>query len=319
MKRKSRENVVKNGDKVVLFGGSANYVVMHAQKGQKFCHKWGVFDWDDIIGQQYGSRVSCAKKTRSFEGHVYLLRPTPEVYTAGALAHRTQLIYSTDISVITLLLNLRPGNLVVESGTGSGSLSRALLRIVAPHGHLYTFEFHKGRADGVREDLIADGFGKNVTVTHRDVCSDGFFDDDTDADSEKSSSSCPTPSKKIDAVMLDLPKPWEAIPHAVKILKYGVGRICCYSPCVEQVQRTCEVMRSYNFEEMRTIEVVRRPFSVNAQSQEDVTISRERKKKEPENMEIDSTKSNLQTYLTDEVMVRPHGEIRGHSSFLTFA
>ena len=228
MKRKSRENVVKNGDKVVLFGGSANYVVMHAQKGQKFCHKWGVFDWDDIIGQQYGSRVSCAKKTRSFEGHVYLLRPTPEVYTAGALAHRTQLIYSTDISVITLLLNLRPGNLVVESGTGSGSLSRALLRIVAPHGHLYTFEFHKGRADGVREDLIADGFGKNVTVTHRDVCSDGFFDDDTDADSEKSSSSCPTPSKKIDAVMLDLPKPWEAIPHAVKILKYGVGRICCY-------------------------------------------------------------------------------------------
>ena len=30
---------------------------------------------------------------------------------------------------------------------------RGIARIVAPTGHLYTFEFHKGRAEGVRADL----------------------------------------------------------------------------------------------------------------------------------------------------------------------
>lgn len=66
-------------------------------------------------------------------------------------------------------------------------------------------------------------------------------------------------SDSIDAVFLDLPEPWKAIPHAFRILKSGRS-ICCYSPCMEQVNKTCAKLRELNFHSIRMTEVRQRPF-----------------------------------------------------------
>ena len=70
---------------------------------------------------------------------------TPELWTLS-LTHRTQILYGIDIAVVCSYLNLRPGCVVIESGTGSGSLTVSLARAVGAGGHVNTFEFNEDRA-----------------------------------------------------------------------------------------------------------------------------------------------------------------------------
>lgn len=82
--------------------------------------------------------------TSNSRGWVTVLHPTPELWTL-TLPHRTQIIYSTDASLIAMEIGLRPGSKVIEAGTGSGSLSHCIARSISPSGCLYTFDFHQQR------------------------------------------------------------------------------------------------------------------------------------------------------------------------------
>ncbi|KAK1358684.1 tRNA (adenine(58)-N(1))-methyltransferase [Heracleum sosnowskyi] len=109
------------------------------------------YDW---IGKPFGSKVFSNKG-----GFVYLLAPTPELWTL-VLSHRTQILYIADISFVIMYLEIVPDCLVLESGTGSGSLTTSLARAVAPSilsskaydGEGFPNEF-TGKADYVFLDL----------------------------------------------------------------------------------------------------------------------------------------------------------------------
>jgi tRNA (adenine57-N1/adenine58-N1)-methyltransferase len=79
-------------------------------------------------------------------GYVYLLRPTPELWTLS-LPHRTQILYMTDIAYIIMRLGIRVGGKVLEAGTGSGSMTHSLSRAVGKKGHVGSYEYHAPRCE----------------------------------------------------------------------------------------------------------------------------------------------------------------------------
>ena len=179
-------------------------------------------------------------------GFVSLLEVTPELWTQ-ALRHRTQILFSVDISAVVMHLGLRPGSVVIETGTGSGSLTASLARAVAPHGHVHSFEFNLERATAARVDFGQLGLSGVVSAEHRDSCGPEGFPSFLDG--------------SVDAVFLDLPQPWVAIPHAKRALR-RCGVVCSFSPCIEQVQRTCGELARLGFEDVRTLETLLRPYDL---------------------------------------------------------
>eukprot|EP00128_Syssomonas_multiformis_P007747 Colp12_sorted_trinity150504_noHs@12106 len=163
--------VIQEGDWVLMYMGPGKITPIEVKKGQVFQARFGGFPHESFIGQKFGSKVYAkGKKGESSKklGFVYALYPTPELWTS-CLPHRTQILYIADISLVSFYLDIKPGSIVVESGTGSASLSHSLIRTIAPTGHLYTFEFHEQRAQKAREEFAEHKISHLVTVTHRDV------------------------------------------------------------------------------------------------------------------------------------------------------
>lgn len=161
-------------------------------------------------------------------------------------------------------------------------------------GHVYTFEYHQERAELARKDFERLGLTPYVDVAHRDAVADGFA---IAGDAAKQ-------AHWADAVFLDLPNPSAAVANAARALKPGAGRLCTFSPCIEQVQATCEALRAAEFHSIKTIECLVQPMMLTKPTFDTITVPVQLPKKAR----------------TDRYeLVRQQQDIRGHTSYLTFA
>ncbi|KAJ2382097.1 tRNA (adenine-N(1)-)-methyltransferase catalytic subunit trm61 [Coemansia sp. RSA 2611] len=299
------KNVIEDGDLVVVYSTPETMSTVAVRKGEMFNNRFGSFRHADMIGLKYGTRI----QSHTGRGFVYLLHPTPALWTQ-VVPHRTQILYLPDISFISLYLDLKPGKVVIESGTGSGSFSHSIARTVAPSGHLYTFEYHEPRATTAKCEFEEHKLTDVVTIEHRDVISDGFGR-----------------TNIADAVFLDLPAPWDAVGAAKQALrKDTIGRICCFSPCIEQVQRTALALNEHGFAEIRMFECLAKDYEFRTVPLLDIDQAIQGKKGN-----FKSAKSDKKRKLeTDDkpgesedpatmIATKPMDQVRGHTSYLTFA
>ncbi|OMO69436.1 tRNA (adenine(58)-N(1))-methyltransferase catalytic subunit GCD14 [Corchorus olitorius] len=297
-KKISFNRCIRDGDLVIVYERHDSMKAVKVCESSVLQNRFGSFKHSDWIGKPFGSKVFSNKN-----GFVYLLAPTPELWTL-VLSHRTQILYIADISFVIMYLEIVPGCVVLESGTGSGSLTTSLVRTVAPTGHVYTFDFHEQRAASAREDFERTGIDSLVTVGVRDIQGEGFPDE---------------LSGLADSVFLDLPQPWLAIPSAGKMLKQD-GVLCSFSPCIEQVQRSCETLRS-NFTDIRTFEILLRTYEVREWRINCSKIDEGSSVAPPpcKRRQLSGEESVRDNPNSPAVMARPSAEAKGHTGYLTFA
>lgn len=214
-------------------------------------------------------------------GFIHVLQPTPESWTTS-LPHRTQVVYTPDYSYILHRIRARPGSRLIEAGSGSGSFTHAAARAVfngyqgenagegdldmdvSPStkggeslGKVFSYEFHEERHEKVKAEMAEHGLDKIVSAWHRDVYKDGFWILNEENGLEKT-------SPRANAVFLDLPAPWEALPHltragcdgALSVLdpQHAI-HICTFSPCIEQAQKTISELRRYDWLQIEMVEL----------------------------------------------------------------
>lgn len=235
--------VFEPGDPCLLFDRKERRYLIELIPGAQFHHHHGVVPHDDIIGSEEGSRLHS-----SLGSALVVLRPRLADF-ALKMPRGAAVVYPKDVGAILVWADIKPGNIVVEAGTGSGALTMALARAVGEAGRVVSFE--------VRDDHAALA-KKRIT---------GFFGDVPDhVELRLGSVEEGLQEMEPDRIVLDLPEPWHAVPTAAANLAPG-GIFCCYVPTVPQVQTVRSALAEAGaFLDIMTFEMMMREWTVDGRS-----------------------------------------------------
>jgi len=206
--------------------------------GQKIAH-------DALIGRPDGTIV-----TLSGGKQMLALRPTFGDYVLK-MPRGAQVLYPKDLALMPMWADVYPGARVFEAGTGSGALTMALLRAVGPKGMVVTYEKREDFARTARTNIDKYmGAVPNLLSLEKNVYEGIDLLDEI----------------PFDRVILDLPEPWQVVPHAAKALRSG-GIYLSFVPTVPQITQTVEALeRATVFGLIHTFETLLRTWSVQGRS-----------------------------------------------------
>ena len=236
---------LRAGERVLLIDGRGRRYLVTLATGARFHSHLGSVAHDDLIGAPEGVSVGSSSGAR-----LLAFRPTLADYVLK-MKRGAQVVYPKDIALILLHADVFPGAVVVEAGTGSGSLTLALARAVGEAGRVISYEVREDHHERAAANVAAwyEGFGakpENVELRVADVF-EGI------------------PERGVDRLVLDLPEPWRAVGGATSSLTPG-GIMCCFLPTVPQVAQTVEAMRAGGFGLVSTFETFLRTWNVDGPS-----------------------------------------------------
>jgi tRNA (adenine57-N1/adenine58-N1)-methyltransferase catalytic subunit len=207
--------------------------------GQRIAH-------DVLIGQPDGTVVTLSGGKR-----MLALRPTFGDYVLK-MPRGAQVLYPKDLALMPMWADVYPGARVFEAGTGSGALTMALLRAVGSAGLVVTYEMREEFARTALTNIHRYMGPVPNLVSLRKNAYEGI---------ELLEDGVP-----FDRVVLDLPEPWQVIPHAAKALRSG-GIYLSFVPTVPQITQTVEALeRATVFGMVHTFETLLRTWSVQGRS-----------------------------------------------------
>jgi tRNA (adenine57-N1/adenine58-N1)-methyltransferase catalytic subunit len=225
------------GDLALLAGPRQKNFTVRLMPGEKLETHRGILYHDDLIGQTWGTQVY-SHVNRSF----ILLQPSLSDLLMD-IRRNTQIMYPKDIGMVIMMMNIGPGQQVLEAGTGSGALTTALAYLVGPQGRVTTYEARPEMQKLARKNLARVGLADRVEFKSGNVA-DGFAE------------------RGVDALFLDLPNPYDYLPQVREALKAG-GFFGTLLPTTNQVAKLLVSLNRERFSFVEVCEVLLRFYQVH--------------------------------------------------------
>ncbi len=227
--------------------------------------KFIVKDEDKDIHTNFGmvlaediKKAKAGDVVKSNKGQEFAVAEASFIDLYRRIKRNAQIIPEKDIGLIIAETGINKGSVVIEAGSGSGALGCFLAKVCKK---VYSYEIRQDFYELVKKNIEYLGIS-NMVLKNKDAKL-GFSEEDADA------------------VILDLPDPWELIEMARKSLKFG-GFLVSYSPTIPQVMDFVDKLGE-NFIYIKTSEIIEREWEVSRRK------------------------------------VRPMSQAIGHSGFLSFA
>ena len=228
--------MIPEGTRLMLVDDEGRKYPITAKKGMVEVRRLGVLDGTKLCESSFGEALEVGGR------RFIVLRPSIKDLLS-MIERKAQIITPKDSFLIPLHLDIACGSKVVEGGVGSGALTLVLLKTVAPEGKVFSYELRADHAEVARRNVEMSGLGKCWELEVGDVTALDL-------------------PKGVDAVVLDMPNPWDALANAVKSLRAG-GHICCYVPNANQLERLVNAMRSSGLAEVYSFETIQREMVVH--------------------------------------------------------
>ena len=237
--------------------------VLITRQGKKFYAK----DLGQDLHTQYGY-VKKEELKKAKEGDLVKSNTNKEFFIFNPsfidlyrkIKRDAQIIPLKDIGLIIAETGINKSSKVLDAGSGSGALACFLAAIAK---EVVTYEIREDFIEIVKSNIEFLNL-KNIKIKNKDIYKE--IDD-----------------KNIDAVILDVPEPWNAIENCAKALNPG-GFLVSYSPSIPQVADFVNALRkNERFVYLKSVEITEREWEV------------------------------------EERKVRPKSSGLGHSGFLSFA
>lgn len=196
----------------------------------------GVVDGVRLHDSDFGDKLKIG--SREF----VLLKPSVKDLLS-IIERRAQVMIPKDSFLIPLHLDLSCGSRVIEGGVGSGALTIVLLKAVAPSGRVYSYEARADYAELARRNIALSEHEANWELRIGDVCREEL-------------------EHNVDAAVIDIPNPWDAVENVARALKAG-GYFCCYVPNANQLEDAVKKMRAVRLDEVVAFETLQREMIVH--------------------------------------------------------
>lgn len=227
--------VFKIGEKILIIDSKKRRYLATLSEGGQFHSHSGVLEHSDIVDQQEGIVLKSSKG-----GFYSILRPTLEDFVLE-MPRGAQVIYPKDLAPICMIADIGPGMKVFETGVGSGALSMTMLRYGAT---ITGYDIREDFANRARIN-VKSFLGEEALTRYSVEIRDSYEGID---------------GGDFDRVVLDLPEPWNVIPHAEHVLRTG-GLLVAYTPSITQAVQVRQRLGDA-WIESRTIEVLHRSWHI---------------------------------------------------------